>query len=102
MDSDPSGNLQVLYDKHKTLITGVNFIVFKTSTFGINKNYTTFAFHFAKRGEIIIRVFSSAGSEHLVYTEGVGGSNPSKPTKSRRKTAFFVSVLSFLLATLIL
>ncbi len=24
---------------------------------------------------------SSAGSEHLVYTEGVGGSNPSAPTK---------------------
>ena len=23
---------------------------------------------------------SSAGSEHLVYTEGVGGSNPSSPT----------------------
>gem|GEM_PF-1863317 len=25
---------------------------------------------------------SSAGSEHLVYTEGVGGSNPSSPTKA--------------------
>ncbi len=89
MDSDPSGNLQVLYDKHKTLITGVNFIVFKTSTFGINKNYTTFAFHFAKRGETITRVFSSAGSEHLVYTEGVGGSNPSKPTTKAIKYGSF-------------
>ncbi len=28
------------------------------------------------------REISSAGSEHLVYTEGVGGSNPSFPTKS--------------------
>ena len=27
-----------------------------------------------------IRAISSAGSEHLVYTEGVGGSNPSSPT----------------------
>ena len=27
------------------------------------------------------RAISSAGSEHLVYTEGVGGSNPSSPTK---------------------
>ena len=26
------------------------------------------------------RAISSAGSEHLVYTEGVGGSNPSSPT----------------------
>ena len=26
------------------------------------------------------RVISSVGSEHLVYTEGVGGSNPSSPT----------------------
>ena len=69
---------------------------------GKNKNYTTFAFRFAKGRKCGYRVFSSAGSEHLVYTEGVGGSNPSKPTKSRRKTAFFISVLSFLLATLIL
>ncbi len=28
-----------------------------------------------------IGAISSAGSEHLVYTEGVGGSNPSSPTK---------------------
>ena len=28
------------------------------------------------------REISSAGSEHLVYTEGVGGSNPSFPTKA--------------------
>jgi hypothetical protein len=28
------------------------------------------------------RAISSAGSEHLVYTEGVGGSNPSLPTKT--------------------
>lgn len=27
------------------------------------------------------RAISSAGSEHLVYTEGVGGSNPSSPTR---------------------
>ncbi len=28
-----------------------------------------------------IREISSVGSEHLVYTERVGGSNPSFPTK---------------------
>ena len=28
------------------------------------------------------RALSSVGSEHLVYTEGVGGSNPSAPTSS--------------------
>jgi hypothetical protein len=37
------------------------------------------------------REISSAGSEHLVYTEGVGGSNPSFPTKAlERSRAFFV------------
>ncbi len=30
----------------------------------------------------LLRAISSAGSEHLVYTEGVGGSNPSSPTSS--------------------
>jgi hypothetical protein len=30
----------------------------------------------------LFRAISSAGSEHLVYTEGVGGSNPSSPTKT--------------------
>ena len=29
------------------------------------------------------RAISSAGSEHLVYTEGVGGSNPSSPTEKK-------------------
>ena len=28
----------------------------------------------------MIRAISSVGSEHLVYTEGVGGSSPSSPT----------------------
>jgi hypothetical protein len=37
------------------------------------------------------REISSAGSEHLVYTEGVGGSNPAFPTKALEKSrAFFV------------
>ncbi len=38
-----------------------------------------------------IGAISSAGSEHLVYTEGVGGSNPSSPTKikSYRNVGFF-------------
>jgi hypothetical protein len=29
---------------------------------------------------LFYRAISSVGSEHLVYTEGVGGSNPSSPT----------------------
>ena len=35
-----------------------------------------------KRGRVQKnRAISSAGSEHLVYTQRVGGSNPSSPTK---------------------
>ena len=47
------------------------------------------------RNTVIVKQFigaiSSAGSEHLVYTEGVGGSNPSSPTKfkSYRNVGFF-------------
>ena len=39
------------------------------------------------------RAISSAGSEHLVYTEGVGGSNPSSPTRNfnRNVGVFFMS-----------
>lgn len=39
------------------------------------------------------RAISSAGSEHLVYTQRVGGSNPSSPTKPFQltvETAFFI------------
>ena len=39
-----------------------------------------------------IRALSSVGSEHLVYTEGVGGSNPSAPTKKpTHLSGFFLS-----------
>ena len=34
------------------------------------------------------RAISSAGSEHLVYTEGVRGSNPLSPTKALNLSAF--------------
>ncbi len=40
------------------------------------KNYFIFAIQ-------LRRAISSVGSEHLVYTEGVGGSNPSSPTKRK-------------------
>jgi hypothetical protein len=30
------------------------------------------------------RAHSSVGSEHLVYTQGVGGSNPSAPTNKNK------------------
>ena len=43
------------------------------------------------------REFSSAGSEHLPYKQRVGGSNPSTPTKQRRRlrnqSSFFWSTL---------
>jgi hypothetical protein len=48
----------------------------------------------------IPREISSAGSEHLVYTEGVGGSNPSSPTKKNRfynlETVFLCSAHTIL------
>ena len=37
------------------------------------------------------RALSSAGSEHLVYTQRVGGSNPSAPTKEVQKNLFFIA-----------
>ena len=40
---------------------------------------------------MIARALSSVGSEHLVYTQRVGGSNPSAPTKGRLKqSSFFI------------
>jgi hypothetical protein len=39
-----------------------------------------------------IRAISSVGSEHLVYTEGVGGSNPSSPTDETNPANFFRGV----------
>lgn len=40
------------------------------------------------------RAISSVGSEHLVYTEGVGGSSPSLPTS---KPLIFERLFLFLL-----
>ena len=37
--------------------------------------------HHSKRGNKYSGALSSVGSEHLVYTQRVGGSNPSGPTK---------------------
>ena len=43
------------------------------------------------RNRMIARALSSVGSEHLVYTQRVGGSNPSAPTKGRLKqSSFFI------------
>ena len=46
---------------------------------GIKKDAT-----FASAIERIARALSSAGSEYLVYTQRVGGSNPSAPTRKRK------------------
>ena len=40
------------------------------------------------RNRMIARALSSVGSEHLVYTQRVGGSNPSAPTERKTKTVF--------------
>ena len=37
--------------------------------------------YICNRNQAIARALSSVGSEHLVYTQRVGGSNPSAPTK---------------------
>ena len=44
---------------------------------------------------LLQRAISSAGSEHLVYTEGVGGSNPSSPTKLLKKLGSFFLIYIF-------
>ena len=36
---------------------------------------------------LTVRAHSSVGSEHLVYTQGVGGSNPSAPTENPKAKA---------------
>ncbi len=41
------------------------------------------------------RALSSVGSEHLVYTEGVGGSNPSAPTKDSQEWLSFFVLMHF-------
>ena len=43
----------------------------------------------------LFRAISSAGSEHLVYTEGVGGSNPSLPTIRDKEEKFFFVLFLF-------
>ena len=45
------------------------------------KNDSIFAVQFK-------RAISSVGSEHLVYTQRVGGSNPSSPTRKSRNESF--------------
>ncbi len=49
---------------------------------------------FASAIDKIARVLSSVGSEHLVYTQRVGGSNPSGPTLKRKSitTSFFILI----------
>jgi hypothetical protein len=40
------------------------------------------------------RARSSVGSEHLVYTQGVRGSNPFAPTKVRKNCGLFLWVIN--------
>ena len=44
---------------------------------------------FAPAITTMARVLSSVGSEHLVYTQRVGGSTPSGPTNKGMRSAYF-------------
>ena len=44
------------------------------------KKLIIFALAFETTNDVFYREISSAGSEHLPYKQGVGGSNPSSPT----------------------
>ncbi len=58
--------------------------------------------HLYPQSDKIARALSSVGSEHLVYTQRVGGSNPSAPTKgSQKRLGFLFYVLNFPGATVI-
>ena len=63
------------------VIKGIFSLLFKSfsSIFWrvIKKHYI------CNRNQAIARALSSVGSEHLVYTQRVGGSNPSGPTQKR-------------------
>ena len=48
------------------------------------------------------RVLSSVGSEHLVYTQRVRGSNPLEPTKIQDFYKSWIFLCIFLLASLVL
>ena len=74
---------------HYKKIVGIAILIntLSLSTQGIRAKLLLIYFHFSLvniNSSCIfaptIRAISSAGSEHLVYTEGVGGSNPSLPT----------------------
>ena len=51
------------------------YIIFFEEKFGGKEKMT-----YLNRNREIARVLSSVGSEHLVYTQRVGGSTPSGPT----------------------
>ncbi len=62
-----------------------------------NKNISIFALAFEERHITNkIREISSVGSEHLVYTEGVGGSSPSSPTIKESYLRNQVALFSFI------
>ena len=56
------------------------FIFFKKDLCSFRRNHIFAVASKKLKQKFIFRAISSVGSEHLVYTEGVGGSNPSAPT----------------------
>ena len=67
---------------------GIIFFKKNRELFGGKEKSATFASAIDK----IARVLSSVGSEHLVYTQRVGGSNPSGPTERKlfKRLPFFI------------
>lgn len=66
------------------------YIIFFEEKFGGKEKMT----YLCNRNREIARVLSSVGSEHLVYTQRVGGSTPSGPTNKGMRSArdaFFLS-----------
>ncbi len=68
----------------KEKIKGSHFF---EENFAKNKKNATFVPEIVKMAWVL----SSVGSEHLVYTQRVGGSNPSGPTEKEilKKVSFF-------------
>ena len=79
------------------LFDGKNNLIFfqKKHCFNINASYICTRIVDAAAFKKCNRAISSVGSEHLVYTQRVGGSNPSLPTI--RDKSIFLSSCLFLL-----
>ena len=67
------------------MLKGMKFLIKKKKKFADKEKMSTFAIPNEKGTSSYTREHSSVGSERLPYKQRVGGSNPSAPTKHRRK-----------------